>query len=68
MNIKELTPGQTFTADFTHGTEYVVDAVRGDDCMTVVEYHIVSEYAAEGVKPFRGMTAKPSLTTVYLKD
>ena len=66
--IQDLTVGDTFTADWTRGTEYVVDAVRTVDNMTRVDYHIVSPYASEGVKPYRGTFAKVNLTTVTLKD
>ena len=64
MNIKNLLPGQSFVADFTHGTVYVVDRVTTQDNMTAVDYHIVSQYADEGVKPYRGRFAKVNLTTV----
>jgi len=65
MNIKNLLPGQSFVADFTHGTVYVVDRVRTEGGLTSVDYHIVSQYASEGVKPTRGSLYKPSLSTVY---
>lgn len=64
MFIKNLLPGQSFTADFTHGTVYVTDGKTVGDSLTTIYYHIVSQYADEGVKPHRGMFTKPSLVGV----
>lgn len=63
--IKNILPGESFTADWTYGTVYVADKVFSDDGLTVVDYHIVSQYADEGVKPSYGRFVKTSLTTVY---
>jgi hypothetical protein len=62
--IKNLLAGESFVADFTHGTVYVVDRVSTQDNLTAVDYHIVSQYADEGVKPSRGRFVKVNLTTV----
>ncbi len=62
--IKNLSAGDSFVADWTFGTVYVVDRVTTQDNMTAVDYHIVSQYADEGVKPTRGRFAKVNLTTV----
>lgn len=62
--IKNLLPGQSFTADWTYGTVYVTDKVVSDGGLTVVDYHIVSQYADEGVKPTRGRFVKASLSTI----
>lgn len=66
MFIKDLAPADHFVADFTHGTVYITDKVTTSGGLTMVEYHIPSQYADEGVKPTRGMFTKPSLSTITI--